>query len=130
MVAPRASGVKVVRLEHRADPTRRVIELAIAAAEDERLARGRFGEPEQQPQGGRLTGAVGAEEAGDGARAERERELVDGDKVAVVFGQRTGRDHRLASAGIGGDEPGSRPIVDASRRVSVPPNGHQGRGRR
>jgi hypothetical protein len=120
--------MEVVRLEHRPDPTRRVVELAIPLAEDECLARGRLGEPEQQPQGGRLTGAVRAEEAGDGARAERECELVDGDELAIALGQRAGRGHRIASAGVGGDERRSRRIVDAPRRALVPPNGHQGQG--
>src|SRR5215207_11200242 len=80
VVAPGASGMEVARLEHRSDPARRVVELMITPAEDERFASGRLGEPEQQPQRGRLAGAVRAEEACDRAGAERERE----DRKSVV----------------------------------------------
>src|SRR5712691_5479690 len=80
--------------------------------EDQGLARGRLGEPEQQPQGGRLAGAVGTKEAGDGSRVEREREVVDRDDLAEALGQRAYRDHRIA--GVGTDEGVTRPIVDAS----------------
>src|ERR671919_1605693 len=50
VVTSRAARVEVVRLEHRSDTSRRLIQLSVAAAEDERLARGWLGEPEQDPQ--------------------------------------------------------------------------------
>src|SRR6266545_1545291 len=88
VVAPRASGVEVVRLEHRSDPTCRLVEVAVAAPEGERLARGRLGEAEQDTKAGRLAGAVRAEESGDGSRLQGEGEVVHGDEVAEALGQR------------------------------------------
>jgi hypothetical protein len=79
--------VKVVRLQHCAHLPRRLLELAVAAAEDERLARARLGQPEQQAQGRRLASAVGPEIACHRAPLERERYVVDGDNLAVALTQ-------------------------------------------
>src|SRR5262249_57431456 len=88
VVAPGATGMKVVGLEHRADLARRHIEVAVTTPEHERLARGGCGESEKHPQRGRLAGAVRAEKPGDRARIQRERHVIDGDDLAVTFGQR------------------------------------------
>jgi hypothetical protein len=45
VVAAGAAGEEVVGLEHRPDSASGTLELAVAAAEDERPARGRLGEP-------------------------------------------------------------------------------------
>src|SRR6266498_1612943 len=58
MVAPGASGVKVVRFEDGADLVGRLFEFAVATTEDERLARCGLGQSEQHAQSGRLAGAV------------------------------------------------------------------------
>ena len=79
--------MEVVGFEHRADPTRRVVEVAVEAAEHERFARRRLREPEKQPKRGRLARAVRAEEAGDGARFKGEGELVHRDQIAETFGE-------------------------------------------
>jgi hypothetical protein len=78
-----------------------VVEVLIAAAEDERLAPGRFGEPEQEPQRGRLARTVRAEEAGDGAGANPKRDVIDGRDFPVALGQGNSRDDRLTRAGGG-----------------------------
>ncbi len=49
VIAARASGVKIVRLEHRADLLRRLLKVPVAAAKDEGVTRGGLGEPHQQP---------------------------------------------------------------------------------
>ena len=85
VVAARAARVEVGRLEHRADPQRGPLERRVGLAEDERAAARRRREPEQHPQRRRLAGAVRAEEAGDRARLEREREIVDRDQLPNRF---------------------------------------------
>src|SRR5262249_57109935 len=70
VVATAAAGVEVVRFEYRSDPADRLLELPVAAAEDERLACRRLRQPQEQPQRRRLAGAVGAEEAGHRAPLE------------------------------------------------------------
>ena len=77
VVAARAPRIEVARFEQCPDPAGRLVELAVALAEHQRLAGGRLRQPEQQPQGGRLAGAVGAKEASDRAALEREREPID-----------------------------------------------------
>jgi hypothetical protein len=72
------------------------MELVVAAAEDERFTSSRPGEPEQEPQGGRLAGAVRAQEAGYRASLERERQVLNGDQLAVVLRQRVDADDWLA----------------------------------
>ena len=65
---------------------------------DEDLARGRLQQAGHQVQQRRLAGAVGPEQAGD-ARAEGERDVVDGDDVAVPA--RDVVDGRAAGCGAG-----------------------------
>ena len=71
VVAAGATGVEVRRLERRADrrASGRGMSL-VGAARDRRGARRRADQPEQHPQGRRLAGAVGPEEAGDPARLD------------------------------------------------------------
>ena len=63
----------------------------------------------------RLAGAVGAEEAGDDARADVERQAVDGDGLAVALGQPAGLDHR-ASAGVVGGLVAPAPLAEEDER--------------
>src|SRR6266540_2821081 len=65
----------------------RVLELLVVAAEDKCLACRGLREPEQQPQGRRLAGSVGPEEAGDRPPLERERERLHGRDLAVSLGE-------------------------------------------
>ena len=62
----------------------------VGLAEHERPPARRRREPEQHPQRRRLAGPVRAEEAGDRARLERERELVDRGQLAEPLRQRLG----------------------------------------
>jgi hypothetical protein len=119
VVASRAGGMKVVGLEHRPDPTSRALELGETTAEDERLARRRRCESQQQSQRRRLARPVRTEEAGHGARRQRERKLVDGDHVAVALGQRAHTDHRIATAGVDRDQLGTWLIVARHAAPSV-----------
>src|SRR5262249_10437257 len=112
-------GVDVHALPPPPPPPRRLVELPVAAAEEECLARCRLGQPEQQPQGGGLAGAVRAEEPGDGAGAERKRHVIDGEDVAVPLGQRADRDNRMAGSGVGRDGRDARRIV-ADPRYGTP----------
>src|SRR5947209_12119747 len=75
-----------------------MIELAIAAPEDERLTGARLDQSEQQAQRRRLARPVRAEQAGYAAVGEREGHLVDRDEVAVALRQRPHADDR-GSAG-------------------------------
>ena len=70
-------------------------------AEHPRGARGRRGQPHQHGDGGGLTGAVAAEEAGDRAGGQRERNTVDRDRGLVDLGQLVGA-HDGFRAGIHG----------------------------
>ena len=76
MVSPRTAGMEIRRLEHRADPRRRPFEILVAAAENERAARGRLDEMEQHPQRRRLPGAVRPEEPGHRPTLERKGQVV------------------------------------------------------
>jgi len=94
VVAAGPAGIEVARLQERADATRRVLQLAVGAAEDERLTRGRFGETEQHPQRAGLAGAVGSQEPRDRALHELEGEAVDRGDRAVALGQHADADRR------------------------------------
>jgi hypothetical protein len=86
VVTRRAPRMEGGGLQDRADRPERVLELDVAAPEDRGAPRGRLGQAEQHAQGGRLPGAVGAEEARDGARPDLERQVVDGGDRAVALG--------------------------------------------
>src|SRR5207253_9086869 len=108
---------KVARFQDGADPTHRVVKLVVAVTKHARPPGCRLSQPEQESQGRRLASAVRTEEAGDGAGLEREREVLDGDELAVALGQQGDRDHRVASAVVGRD--GYLPFVDELRHVLV-----------
>ena len=92
VVAARAPGMEVGRLEHGADAVGRPLELGVARVEHERAAAGRHREPEQHAQRRRLAGAVRPEEAGDRARLEREREVADRLDRPELLGERVCED--------------------------------------
>ena len=87
VVAGRAARVEPARLQDRPDPAGRVGQLPVGPAGDGGRAGGRGDQAEQHPQGGRLAGAVGAEEAGHRALVDLEVELVDGEHVAEALGE-------------------------------------------
>jgi hypothetical protein len=88
------AGVHRACLEQDADLGQRRAVLGVAAAVDGDGAGGGSVESDDHPHGGRLAGAVGAEEAGHLARGDGEADVVDGHLVAVVLGQVAGVDHR------------------------------------
>jgi len=67
--------------------------LAVGPAVDGRRPPGRRVQPEDQPHGGGLPGAVRAQEPRDPAGLHREAQVVDGELVAVALGQPLDRDH-------------------------------------
>ena len=83
VVAGRPGRVEARRLERRADDPQRLVDLVVGLAADRRGARGRVHQAQDHPQRGRLAGAVGAEEAGHGARLDVEAELVDRPDLAA-----------------------------------------------
>src|ERR1700685_4351464 len=83
--------------------TDRVRQIADAALDRKRLARwieaeyahlaaGDFGQAEHHEDGRRLARAIGAEETENLAAPDGERDVVDGDRVAVVLGEVLGLD--------------------------------------
>jgi hypothetical protein len=93
MVVCRASGVDRARLEQRADLVERCRVLGVVLAVDRDVAGGRPVEAEDQAHRGRLAGPVRAEEAGDDAGSDGEREVVDRALLAVVLHEPARLDH-------------------------------------
>jgi len=87
MVRGGASGVDRARFQQRPNFVQRSRVVAVVLAIDGDIARRRAVEPEDQAHRRRLPGAVRAEEAGDDAGLDREREAVDGALVPVVLRQ-------------------------------------------
>ena len=87
---------------------------AYGAAVDRRPARRRRGEAGDHPQRRRLARAVRPEEPGDGARAAREGDVVDGDVVAVALDEVVDVDH--APTVTAPRRAGHRAAVDTERR--------------
>jgi hypothetical protein len=77
-----------VRVEQRANLPERVAQLGVRAPADGGAARSRPGQAEQDADRGRFPGSVRAEEPGDPARCQPEREVVDRGDGAVPLGQR------------------------------------------
>ena len=68
----------------------------------QRAAVGLLGADDHAEQGG-LAGPVGADDADDAARRQREGQVVDQQAVAVALDQVLGLDHHVAQAGTGRD---------------------------
>jgi hypothetical protein len=93
VVPSRPARMGVERLEQDPDAHDRVVELAVARAQDRRASRGRLDEAEDRAHRRRLARAVGAEEPRDPARADREREVVDGEGGAEPLREPVDLDH-------------------------------------
>ena len=87
VVAPGAAGVRAVGPEQRADLAAGLGERGVGPAADERAAGGGRDEPEDRAHGRGLARAVRAEEGGDAARPDLERDVVDGRDRAEALGQ-------------------------------------------
>jgi hypothetical protein len=93
VVAPGQVWVEGRCLDHRPD-ARKPLRRAGRDPQDGCLARRGSHEAEQHPQGGRLAGAVRAEEAIHLAAANAQLEVIDGnDRIAVALGERSRLDH-------------------------------------
>ena len=106
--------MEIAGFEHRTYPPRRLVDVAVTAAEDQRLTRRRLTEPKQESQRGRFASSVRAEEACHGAFVERERQVLDGFDLTVVLGQRADGDHRIQSQ----RRRGRRGCGEATRSIS------------
>ena len=82
MVAGGAAGMHAAGVEHGADDAGRVAQPGVADAVVADVAVVGPGEPDHHPHGGRLAGAVRADEAGDAAGGDVERQVVDGEAAA------------------------------------------------
>ena len=110
VVAGGVAGVHAASVEDGADEAGGVAEVGVADAVVADLAGVGPGEPDHHPHGGRLAGAVGADEAGDPAGGDGEGEVVDGGAVAVVLGESGDGDHGVAPGasvwvGVGWGDP-------------------------
>jgi hypothetical protein len=82
-----------LRVQQCADLSHRAVLLGERLAVDGDRPRRRTVEAEDQPHRGGLSGAIRPQEAGHMAGPYRERQIVDGDPVAVSFGQTPYLDH-------------------------------------
>ena len=80
--------MKICRLEHRADAKSRCLELVVGFAEDRGMPTSGLRQAEQHSQCRRLSGAVGSKETRNGSRLNVERQVVDGENLAVAFAER------------------------------------------
>ena len=94
MVVGPAATVQPLGVEESAHLAHGCRQVAVAAAAYGYRALRRHVEAQDHPHGGGLPGAVWAEEAGDHARPDGEREVVDGHGGAVALDQVLGFDHR------------------------------------
>src|SRR5438270_1912457 len=69
--------------------------LDVRLAVDRHGSAGRAVQPKNEPHRSRLACTVRTEEAGDDTGSNGEREVVDGDLVAVTLGQAVRLDHRF-----------------------------------
>jgi hypothetical protein len=95
VVAGAAAGVDRSGLEEGADVTKREAQVCVPSSVDGDPARRRRIEPDHHPHGGRLAGAVRAEEAGDLPFPDLEAEPVDGHGGPVALGDAVDLDHRI-----------------------------------
>ena len=89
-----AAGVEGLGVEERADLEERLVVAGEGPSVDERRTRRGIVEAEDHAQRGGLTGAVGAEEAGDPPGMDLEAEVVHGDGLAVPLRQAAHLDAR------------------------------------
>ena len=94
-------------LEHRAHTGAGLVELVVAQTAERGGSRRRPHQPEQRPEGGALSGAVGTQKAGDATGLDVEAEVPDGGDTAEVLRETADldRSHRsaLQSDGHGHD---------------------------
>jgi hypothetical protein len=93
VVVGAAAAVHGLGLQQGADPPQWVGQPPVGLAVDEGLARAGVVEAEDDPHGGGLAGAVGAQEPGDAARFDLERQPVHGQGRPVALGQLAHLDH-------------------------------------
>ena len=85
------------------------------------VAVGRLDQPEHRPHRRRLAGAVRADQPADLARADLQREVVDGADVVVIDPEVVDADHRRSSEGIrSGPATVWRPRSAVHRMTSFP----------
>ena len=92
-LAAAAPGVLRRRVEQDPDAPPGIRQVAVAAAEDPGLAAVGLGQADEHPHRRGLAGAVGAEEARDGARLAAERDVGDDGAPAELLGECFGFDH-------------------------------------
>ena len=89
-----ARAVQALGVQEGADLAQGGGQVLVGAAVDLDAALGGLVQAHDQAHGGGLAGAVGAEEAGDGARLDGEGDAVDGGLGAVALGETGCFDHR------------------------------------
>jgi hypothetical protein len=98
VAAAGAAGMHVVGVERRADRLDGIGQLRKRLAHDERGPARRADEAEQRAQRRRLARAVGSEKAGHPTGLDREREVVDRQRLPVALRQSLDRDLRRHQA--------------------------------
>jgi len=93
MITTRAAGMEIRRLEHRADPQRRALELGVGPLEHERPTARWYRKTEQHPQRRRLASPVRAKKARDRPRFQFEREVVYSQHLTEPLRQRLSLDN-------------------------------------
>jgi hypothetical protein len=99
VVAGRAAAVQRLGVEQGTDLAHGCRQVAVAAAADGYRALRRRVQAQDHPHGGGLPGAVRAEEPGDQAGPDGERQVVDGHGRAVALDEVAGFDHRSTANG-------------------------------
>ena len=117
-----AAGVHGLRVEQRADLAERGTVLRVRLAVDRDTALARAVEADDHAHGGRLAGAVRAEEAGDLAGAHGERDVVDGGLRAEALGESFCSDHDIEVTDAA--TRAHRPCGTVSGRRAVVPGYH------
>ncbi len=85
MIARGAGSVRRPRVQQGAHPAQGLAEFGVGATAEGGGAGGRPVQAQDEPHGGGLSGAVGAEEAGDAPGADAEGEVVHGPPGAVLL---------------------------------------------
>ena len=112
-LAAAAAGVLRRRVEQDPDAAAGVRQVAVAPAEDPGLAAVGLGQADEHPHRRALAGAVGAEEAGDGARLAAEGDIGDDGAPSELLGESV----RFRSCRQTRGRPGFRP---RSRGLRLP----------